>query len=364
MRVEFQPARIRRQAVRLEHAADHLGDIERRELQLGARIGRPVVGQEILHQLLQAQAVRAQDAGDFALRGAQRAGAAVGEQLGALAYRGERRLQLVRDVREELGFLLLQLGEAQAQPFEPLAERLDVARPLHADRGAEVRHAEPPHRGVEVAHRARGQPGEGEGEPGRERQRRGEQHAEDALRAGGARIEIFDLAVNQDDRLVDDVLGEVRELHEIGDHGDRVERTARRPGKRLPQRLLALDRAVELVHLDLVERQQRELAGGRLEPGAQAPIGAEQRRVAEHQVLAHAALHRGDLLGELAAGACRERRLVERVTALPGELLQGPSGARQRDQQRQGGDGDSGECKCVERPWIAAHADPSAAATS
>ena len=73
---------------------------------------RLVVGEQVLDQLLQRQRVLADDAHDLALLGRQLAADVVAQQLGAFAHRGERRLELVRDVPQEAVLLLLELGAA------------------------------------------------------------------------------------------------------------------------------------------------------------------------------------------------------------------------------------------------------------
>ena len=99
----------------------------------------------------------------------------VAQQLGALAHRGERRLELVRDVAQEAVLLLLELGEPHAQPFEPLPEVAQVLRAVDVHGLREVGGAHLPDRLVELADRARDQHREHERErdrdaDGRERQ--------------------------------------------------------------------------------------------------------------------------------------------------------------------------------------------------
>ena len=84
------------------------------------------------------------------------------QQLGALAQRGERGLQLVRQVAQEAVLLGLELGEPAPQPVEPLAERLQVVRAAHRDPAREVGAAELPDRGVELGDRPRDVPRERE----------------------------------------------------------------------------------------------------------------------------------------------------------------------------------------------------------
>ena len=91
------------------------------------------------------------------LLGRQLAADVVAQELGAFAHGGERRLELVRDVAQEARLLLLELGQARAQPFEPLAEVAQVLRPVDLDRVREVGAAHLPDREVELADRARDQ---------------------------------------------------------------------------------------------------------------------------------------------------------------------------------------------------------------
>ena len=81
----------------------------------------------------------------------------VAQELGAFAHRGERRLELVRDVPQEPVLLLLELGQPRAQPFEALAEVAQVLRPVDFDRVREVGGAHLADRLVELPDRARDQ---------------------------------------------------------------------------------------------------------------------------------------------------------------------------------------------------------------
>ena len=85
----------------------------------------------------------------------ERAADLVVQQLGALAQRGERGLQLVRQVAQEAVLLRLELGQAAAQPVEALAQRLQVLGTAHRDRLREIGAAELADRGVELGDRAR-----------------------------------------------------------------------------------------------------------------------------------------------------------------------------------------------------------------
>ena len=92
---------------------------------------------------------------------------AVAQQLGAFAHRGQRRLELMRDVAQKTVLLLLELVQARAQPFEPLPEVAHVLRAVDLDRVSKVRPPHLPDRLIELADRSRDQHGEDD----RQRQR-------------------------------------------------------------------------------------------------------------------------------------------------------------------------------------------------
>ena len=94
-----------------------LRELERRSLRLpGAE------RQQVLDELLQLDAVVAQDARDLLLLAVELADRAVEQQLRAFADVRERRLQLVRHVAQELVLLVRRVLEAHAQPLELAAE--------------------------------------------------------------------------------------------------------------------------------------------------------------------------------------------------------------------------------------------------
>ena len=99
---------------------------------------RALVVEQVLDQVLQLDAVVAQDGDHLALRRRQRPGDLVVQQLGALAQRRQRRLQVMRQVAQEAVLLRLQLGQPQAQPVEALAQAAQVRRPAHPDRPREI----------------------------------------------------------------------------------------------------------------------------------------------------------------------------------------------------------------------------------
>src|SRR5690606_7850846 len=108
---------------------------------------------QILDQLLQAADVGLQDAHDLALTPVEGAGYLVVQQLDTLAQRGERRLELVRDVAQDRYLVLLEGAQALAQPVELPPEVLEVARPPHLRNVAHVALAERADGARELANR-------------------------------------------------------------------------------------------------------------------------------------------------------------------------------------------------------------------
>src|SRR6186713_1036329 len=101
--------------------------IQRRQLELAQR-QRPVI-EQIFDLLLQLDAVLAQDFRDLALLGRQASEHIVGQELRAFAQRGQRRFQLVRNLLEKTVFLLLEVDELTAHPFQPVARYSRSAGP-------------------------------------------------------------------------------------------------------------------------------------------------------------------------------------------------------------------------------------------
>ena len=109
-----------------QHAEDHRLQLELRQLE---RRGVRLPGaerQEILDELLQLDAVVAQDARHLLLLDVELTDRAVEQELRAFANVRERRLELVRHVAQELVLLVRRLLEPMPQPFELAAEDLDV----------------------------------------------------------------------------------------------------------------------------------------------------------------------------------------------------------------------------------------------
>ena len=124
---------LQNQSLRFCHA-DHEGPqrevAERQDLVLGLPRAE---AQQVLNQLLQLQSVHAQDVSDFALRLIELANGAIEQQVSALAYVGQRRLQFMRHVAQEAVLFLGQFEQAHAQPFELAAEPLEIGRALDHD---------------------------------------------------------------------------------------------------------------------------------------------------------------------------------------------------------------------------------------
>src|SRR5690606_34139384 len=110
-----------------------LGDVDdlrtqrvlRQREHLALRLPR-AEAQEVLDELLQLDAVGAQDVRHFALRLGELPDRAVEQKLGALADVGERCLELVRHVAQEAVLFLGELEQPDPQPVELAPEALEV----------------------------------------------------------------------------------------------------------------------------------------------------------------------------------------------------------------------------------------------
>ena len=259
----------------------------------------------------------------------------VAQELGAFAHRGERRLELVRNVAQEAVLLLLEIVQARAQPFEPLPEVAQVLRAVDLDRVREVGGAHLADRLVELANRPRDQ----HGEQDRQRER-------DAAVAS-ARYSHFwrpCVAVSCSRSIARSVSWLRRGEHRLRAVGKprvavgelrRSIRRALRHRQQLVQPALAVGRALRARRGSALERKQRELARRLPELLPQARVIVEQRAVVENQMLAHEALERRRLLEELPAGASCLRRLLHRLLALRLEPVERKDELAQRIKQRQ-----------------------------
>ena len=296
---------------------------------------RLVVGEEILDQLLQRQRVLAHDAHDLALLRREVAADVVAQELGALAHRGERGLELVRDVAQEAVLLLLELGEPRAQPFEPLSEIAQVLRTVDLDPVREVGGAHPAYRLVELADRTRDQHREQYRES--ERDRRGGQREVEPLLPALRRdvLQPLDRVLGQPIRSGEHHLRAIGELGVAFRELRLRLRRALRHRQELVQAALAVGQRVERRQRLDAERQQRELGRRGPELLPDAVVVVEQGAVLEDQVLPHDALERPRLLEELPARAPRLGRLLHRLAPLRLQLIEREDELAQRVQQRQ-----------------------------
>ncbi|MDT4848484.1 hypothetical protein FQZ97_825750 [compost metagenome] len=98
---------------------------------------RGVEAQQRLDLVLQQLGVVLQDAHHLGLAGAERPGHTVAQHRHALVQRGQRRLELVRNVAQEAGLVGVELGEPQAQPLQLLADPPHIGRTGDVDRQVE-----------------------------------------------------------------------------------------------------------------------------------------------------------------------------------------------------------------------------------
>ena len=279
----------------------------------------------------------------LALRRRERPGHLVVEQLGALAQRGERGLQLVRHVAQEAVLLRLELVEPPAQPVQPSSQIAQVFRPAHRDRLREVGAAELADRAVDLADRARDVARQRERDRQRHRGAEDQQQDDVALDLLGAVAQPLDLAV--DHAVVDrhHVACAVDQRVDAVRHGARVDAPARLGVEQVVESLLVLHGDVERVRLRIVERQLRDLGGELLEAAVHARIVGGEPRVVEQRHLLRDALDRGDAVDERAAGARRLRGVEHRGAALAREALGVPRRVGERADQRQDHQREAGE---------------------
>ena len=136
-----------------QHLLDDGPQTELARLQAHARSLPGAEGQEILDHPLQLDAVVAQDGSHLALCRVELAHRPVHEELGALPDIGERGLELMRHMTEEAVALLRDLHQPQAQPFELLAEALQVVRPADGNRITDAAVADLADRAVDLPQR-------------------------------------------------------------------------------------------------------------------------------------------------------------------------------------------------------------------
>ena len=259
----------------------------------------------------------------------------VAQQLGALANRRKRSLELVGHVAQEAILLLLEVVQTRPQPFEPLSEVAQILRPVDLDRVREIGSPHLADRLVELPDRARDQ----DREQYRERER-------DAGCRDG-QVEPLLAALRRDllqpqNRAIGQVVGrrhrELRGLDELrvsaGELRLRVGGVKRRRQQPVEAGLV-VGETLERRQLVVGERQRRELLSRLQELLPYAPVIVEQRAVLQDQVLADDPLQRRRLLDELPAGAPGLRRLLHGLLALRLQLVERQDELRQRVDQRQ-----------------------------
>ncbi|MNH15900.1 hypothetical protein D3C79_755250 [compost metagenome] len=84
----------------------------------------------MFNQLLQVTAAAVENGYHLFLIGGQRTGYFVCQQLGTLTHAGQRRLQLMRDMAQELMALRLQPRQTFTQPNNALSQRTQFTRPF------------------------------------------------------------------------------------------------------------------------------------------------------------------------------------------------------------------------------------------
>jgi hypothetical protein len=263
------------------------------DLELAASRLPLAVGEQVLDQALQPQAVIPQDAGHLALLRREPADRALHEQLGALADVRERGLELVRHVPEEPVALVGDLEQPLPQPLELPSQRLQVGGPPDRDRTGELAVADAGDRGVDFAERPPDQPGEQQDQPERHRQQGTCLPVEPPPHALGLGPQLGELAlrlVGGQSRQFARGPRHVRELSQCpgGDSGGGGGGRGGGGRGRVPQR------ADELLSPG-VPGQLPEFEQGRVECVAVLLDGFQQRRAAEDLVKTRRPLHGRDL---------------------------------------------------------------------
>ncbi len=136
--IEGEAPRPDRESLVLGDAPDHFPDVHGAEIHGDLAELARAERKQVLDQLLQLYTVVAQDLRDLALLRGQLADRLLGQEFRALAQRRERRLQLVRDLAQEAVLLLLDFKQLAPHPLQPLAELLQVLRPVDCHRHAEL----------------------------------------------------------------------------------------------------------------------------------------------------------------------------------------------------------------------------------
>jgi hypothetical protein len=114
-------------------AAHHVAQLHDLRVEIGGLRVHGAVVEQALDQLPQLDRVLLQDARDLALLRVQVSHHARGKEVRSFAKRGERGLQLVRDVLQEARLLRFQRHQALAQPVELRSQAHHVAGALDPD---------------------------------------------------------------------------------------------------------------------------------------------------------------------------------------------------------------------------------------
>src|SRR6185295_991123 len=285
--------------------------------------------------LLQRQRVLAHDAYDFPLLGRQFAADSVAQQLGAFAHRGQRRLELVRDVPQKTILLLLELVQTRAQPFEALPQIAHVLRAVDLDRMREVGASHLADCLVQLPYRPCDQYGEVDGQQHGD-QSGGERQVTPGLASFRRRLlQPLDFVLGQpvggaDHRLR--VLGQRRVA--VGKRFRRTRRTLRRLQQRKEPGFV-FGNFLELRDLPAIERKLHQLLRRLPEILTQAPVIVDQLSIVEDQLLAHQAFERRRLLIELTAGTAGLRCLQYCLLTLRPQSVEADDQFEQRMEQGQ-----------------------------
>ena len=310
------------------------------------------VVEQALDQLPQLDGVLLQDARDLALLGVQVADHAGGEEVGALAQRRERRLQLVGDVLQEARLLRFQRDQALAQPVELRAEPHHVARALDADRARELALAETADALGHLGDRARNEEGEGRDQDHRGRQQRDHQPEDVVARLLRLRAQLLDALV---DHLVAHLHQRLAALGEGRELARQPPRELRRgPGTRdqlVHAFFLALDGG-DLGALVVGKRHRVELARDPEEARAIGAVGLEESRLSGHRVLARRAFQRRDHAQQRAARLRHLHRGMDRLLGEAGEALERERIGKESEEERRRHDRKSDQQQGEERTRI------------
>src|SRR5690606_20851345 len=295
-------------------------------LQIGHDLLRLRELQEVLDQLLQIHAVRADDRRDLGLF-RQLLVQALREELRALPDGRERRLELVRYVSQERQLLVLELLDAAPQPVELAAERLDVAGAADLDRIVELARAEAAKLPANVAHRRRDQHDEPAGQLERRGKHGGGLRHQRALHVRRGIHRVVGLLLDQlaalgmhEPGAVSEPVPDLVEKLAVVVAPKRRGRLAGRIVQPLVQRLLLGAERVQLLASDRRQVELREVVDGIAEEPALREIALVVVLIVPDRERAERPLHLGQRLVEGAALLQRDG-LDQRRAAVLGEAV-------------------------------------------